>query len=583
MLVIYLSLGLFCGCFGYPSGAPESACDNMTPDHGVSPQTTPTPYDITLSASKLAVDENLTISISPKDGRTTFKGFLIEVYTDLASPVKFTDGEFTVPENAHTQCNGGATHSNANPKLLISLSWKPTASFTGKVKFRATIVQSYTIFWKDIESKSLNVDYFLPSAAPVTVTPNDQPRCEKGFGCFKSCPSESCDGVVQWKRRENFVDFSIIISLENPNDRWIAIGLSPNGKMPRTSVMMCMHYDDKFEVLDGINKGYTFSILPNSTLGLFNITANVTGQIMKCSFSRKINVSEDSEDVYSLNKKYFLLLGNGPVKNGKTGIPQQHEKIPEVSGGKVNFLLNEDIKPQEPSMLLYKLHGSLMIFAWIFLSSIGIITARYYKSEWKDMMPCGVKVWFAIHRTVMSLVFLVTTGAFVLIFIEVGSLLQEKEGSVYLRYHPALGISVMALTVVNPVMALFRCSPGHKYREVFHYSHMFVGTSAQILAAVTIYFGVNLEKSDTPEEVSYIVITYIATYVIIELILESEKYFRNRGDNSERQILLKSAANEYPSSKSQSKVNGVKLSILMLHVLCMSVYCLALIYFVASA
>ncbi|XP_062587375.1 putative ferric-chelate reductase 1 homolog, partial [Saccostrea cucullata] len=519
-------------------------------------------------------------SISPKDGKTTFKGFLIEVYTDLASPVKFSEGEFTVPDNAHTQCTGGATLSDANPKLIITLSWKPTTSFTGKVKFRATVVQSYTTFWENIESESLSVDYFLPSASPFTKSPDDQPRCEKGFGCFKSCPTESCDSVVQWKKRENFIDFSIIIRLENPNDRWIAIGLSPTGKMPRTSVMMCMYYNDKFEVLDGINNGYTFSILPNSTLGLVNITANVTGQIMKCSFSRKIDVPEDSKDVYSLNKTYFLLLGNGPVRNGK---PQQHEETPEVSGQKVNFLLNEDIQPQKPSMLLYKLHGSLMIFAWIFLSSIGIITARYYKSEWRDMMPCGVKVWFAIHRTVMSLVFLVTTGGFVLIFIEVGSLLQEKEGSVYLRYHPALGISVMALTVVNPIMALFRCSPGHKYREVFHYSHMFVGTSAQILAAVTIYFGVNLEKSNTPKGVSYIVIAYIVTYVIIELMLECEKYFRTRGDDSERHLLLKSALSEHPSSKSQSNVNGLKFSILMFHFLCMSVYCLALVYFVASA
>lgn len=40
--------------------------------------------------------------------------------------------------------------------------------------------------------------------------------------------------------------------------------------------------------------------------------------------------------------------------------------------------------------------GSLMIFAWILLSSLGIIIARYYKSNWKGSMPCGVKVWFAV-------------------------------------------------------------------------------------------------------------------------------------------------------------------------------------------
>lgn len=41
-------------------------------------------------------------------------------------------------------------------------------------------------------------------------------------------------------------------------------------------------------------------------------------------------------------------------------------------------------------------------------------------------------------------------------------------------------------SLLQPVMALFRCKPGHKYRHVFHYSHMFVGTSAQILAGMYI-------------------------------------------------------------------------------------------------
>lgn len=53
-----------------------------------------------------------------------------------------------------------------------------------------------------------------------------------------------------------------------------------------------------------------------------------------------------------------------------------------------------------------------------------------------------------------------------------------------------------------------------------------------IFAAITIYFGVNLEKSNTPEEASYIVIAYIITYVIIEVILECQKYYRrNEGTN----------------------------------------------------
>lgn len=46
--------------------------------------------------------------------------------------------------------------------------------------------------------------------------------------------------------------------------------------------------------------------------------------------------------------------------------------------------------------------GSLMILSWMFLSSVAIITARYYKSEWRGMMPCGVKVWFAVSLLFFS-------------------------------------------------------------------------------------------------------------------------------------------------------------------------------------
>lgn len=593
MLSVFLTLALICGCSCYPTGAPESACNTMTPSHGVPPQNTSSPYVIQFSSSNFSIDSNFTVTISSKDGNTSFKGFLVEVFTDQPKSSQLKESEFKVPENAHPTCNGGATHSNANIKHVIELQWQPTTSFTGKVKFRATIVQSYTVFWKNVESEYLSVDYTAPSTSPSDVTtishpiittsesPSDLPRCEPGFGCFKACPMTTCEAVVIWRRSGNFVDFKIIARLDQPNNRWVAIGFSPTGKMPKTSVIMCLDDNGKLRVEEGVNRGYSFGPLSNKTQGLTNISASVVGGTMKCSFSRQINVSGSVESIYSLTKKYFLLLGNGPILGGT---PSQHEQIPAKSQSRVDFLVNENVGSDEPSMTLYKLHGSLMILSWMFLSSVAIITARYFKSEWKDMMPCGVKVWFAVHRTLMSLVFIITTASFIIIFIQVGSLLQETDGDVYVRYHPALGITVMALCVANPVMALFRCDPGHKYRHVFHYSHMFVGTAAQILSAIAIYFGVNLEKSNTPEEASYIVIAYIINYVIIEVVLECQKYFRrNEVNQTETLILLRSTAN-VPQQKSQKhQVNSFKLLVLAIHFVCMVMYSMVLIYFVATA
>lgn len=60
MIVVCLGLVFLCGCYGYPSGAPDSACNSMTPNHGVGPQNTSPPYVIKLSSSNFTAEENLT-------------------------------------------------------------------------------------------------------------------------------------------------------------------------------------------------------------------------------------------------------------------------------------------------------------------------------------------------------------------------------------------------------------------------------------------------------------------------------------------------------------------------------------------
>jgi hypothetical protein len=45
----------------------------------------------------------VTITADDSQAGTTFKGFLIEVFTDAG---RFMGGEFTAPENAHQACDG---------------------------------------------------------------------------------------------------------------------------------------------------------------------------------------------------------------------------------------------------------------------------------------------------------------------------------------------------------------------------------------------------------------------------------------------------------------------------------------------
>ncbi|CAG5115923.1 unnamed protein product, partial [Candidula unifasciata] len=166
---------------------------------------------------------------------------------------------------------------------------------------------------------------------------------------------------------------------------------------------------------------------------------------------------------------------------------------------------------------------SLMITAWIFLASIGIVLARYYKPVWSGSM-CSEKVWFQLHRICMILVFCATTAGFVMIFVAIDGYSKE-EGMSFLVGHPIIGIIVMILTVINPVMALFRPHPGTPRRPIFNWGHWFVGTAAHILAVVNVFFGVLLSLSDVPYYLVYILGAYVAWQIFVELLLELLSFF----------------------------------------------------------
>ena len=59
-----------------------------------------------------------------------------------------------------------------------------------------------------------------------------------------------------------------------------------------------------------------------------------------------------------------------------------------------------------------------MIAAWIFTASLGTILARYFKTTWMHMKCLGKDVWFPCHVSLMTLTWVLTLVAFVLIFIE---------------------------------------------------------------------------------------------------------------------------------------------------------------------
>ncbi|XP_063415148.1 defense protein l(2)34Fc-like [Mytilus trossulus] len=93
---------LCCLCFvhAYPDGAPAVACQNRTPQHnGATASTRAKRYTVTANSTYYTATENVLVTLKGVSG-TTFKGFLIQMWTENRQQ---TVGTFTVITTAESQ------------------------------------------------------------------------------------------------------------------------------------------------------------------------------------------------------------------------------------------------------------------------------------------------------------------------------------------------------------------------------------------------------------------------------------------------------------------------------------------------
>ncbi len=94
-----------------------------------------------------------------------------------------------------------------------------------------------------------------------------------------------------------------------------------------------------------------------------------------------------------------------------------------------------------------KAHGAMMVLAWVFCSSVGVIISRYYKDMWPNSGLLGERVWFQLHRILMGLCVGLTCLAIILAFIFCAGYSRLKLYPDYV--HPILGLIVLVLALIN--------------------------------------------------------------------------------------------------------------------------------------
>uniref|UniRef100_A0AAU6PAZ2 Venom peptide n=1 Tax=Comana monomorpha TaxID=1555636 RepID=A0AAU6PAZ2_9NEOP len=159
-IVLALSVAVYVE--GYSVGAPESACVDMVPGHGVPPRKEKSPYTITTSTKIVKAGSPMEVVISTSDPTKLMKGILLQA-RDGDKPI----GTFTLaPNDNFAQLLNCGTPGNAvthkhheakDDKQTESVVWTPPADFNGEIKFRATIVQNFENFWVGVESAPIKV------------------------------------------------------------------------------------------------------------------------------------------------------------------------------------------------------------------------------------------------------------------------------------------------------------------------------------------------------------------------------------------------------------------------------------------
>ncbi|XP_021366826.1 ferric-chelate reductase 1-like [Mizuhopecten yessoensis] len=429
----------------------------------------------------------------------------------------------------------------------------------------------------------------VTQSTPVLTTPNTptteppsgsvtfDPACGVTKGCFPDCKVSGCSFLVTWVTIDDQnIEFEISADVSAGSNNWVAIGFSADKKMGSDSIVACVSSGGVVSAQSGYNTKKSYGSLTPVDLGLSSVSGSMVNSVLNCKFTRMTNITGQSS-FFDIRQKWRLFFAYGPFASGNL---QRHSQNPIVSVGTVDFMSTDLQRGVNQAYILVQIHGSLMVVAWVLFSSIGIFVARYLKTMWPNSTVLGQKVWFQIHRLCMMTVFLFTAIAFVIIFVEVDgyadNVTVSDESHSFAKYHPILGIIVMSLTVMNPIIALLRCAPDHKKRPIFNFYHWFIGTSAHVLAAVTIVFATYLDKSNVPPSARYISISYICVFVFLDIVLEIYLRIRKNRKGRTLEVELKQQGDVAPDAPpSTGEEEGAPFAKVIFGIQMLSMFCFA--------
>ncbi|XP_023706682.1 putative defense protein [Cryptotermes secundus] len=138
----------------------SSVCQSMLPSHNNSlPQNSDAPYKVSASPVKVARGGQVTVELAGLDD-VQFRGLFVQARNGNDEPV----GRFLSSDDKHvtlTNCgkgtNNAVSYISYDPISQFSFRWLAPEEAT-TVRFRATVVKSFSEFWFGVESGPVVVE-----------------------------------------------------------------------------------------------------------------------------------------------------------------------------------------------------------------------------------------------------------------------------------------------------------------------------------------------------------------------------------------------------------------------------------------
>ncbi|PSN41753.1 hypothetical protein C0J52_08860 [Blattella germanica] len=121
--------------YGYKSGAPDTVCDSMEPNHGTTAQTSASPYSIKVSPKSIKAGQQVTVTITGNNANP-IKGFFVQgrVGNKAVGSFKAQSGVKLV--DCGNVVASGASHSSNEERTSVTLTWTAPPNLQEQLKFR---------------------------------------------------------------------------------------------------------------------------------------------------------------------------------------------------------------------------------------------------------------------------------------------------------------------------------------------------------------------------------------------------------------------------------------------------------------